>query len=205
MDECTVPCVREVSEARRPSWKLTAGRLPWAWGRRWEERVRWVSAGSRAPLSAREARSVDIPPIASCKVWAGLDEDFRQPSEEAPSEGQTTMPTETQQAKQLKRWICNSGHQNVLYSEAFQTNGLCITYLHGGLHWWKRADTSASVCLREVVLGGSKGAKVCVASSSSRSLGRTSSLMLVSSRLLGEMERFQSSRFRLASTGNTTR
>lgn len=80
-----------------------------------------------------------------------------------------------------------------------------VAYSHGGLHWWKRADTSARVCLREVVVGGSKGPRVCVASSSSRSLGRTSSLMLVSKRLLGEIERFQSSLFRLASTGNTTR
>lgn len=73
------------------------------------------------------------------------------------------------------------------------------------MHWWKRADTSARVCLREVVVGGSRGPRACVASSSSRSLGLTSSLMLVSSRLLGEMERFQSSLLRLASTGNTTR
>lgn len=79
------------------------------------------------------------------------------------------------------------------------------SYLHGGLHWWNGVDTSARVCLREVVLGGSKGPRDCEASSSSRSLGRTSSLMLVSSRLLGEMERFQSNLFRLASTGNTTR
>lgn len=82
---------------------------------------------------------------------------------------------------------------------------ICLSYLHGGLHWWKRADTSAKVCLREVVVGGRRGPRVCVASSSSRSLGRTSSLMLVSSRLLGEMERFQSNLLRLASTGNTTR
>ena len=80
-----------------------------------------------------------------------------------------------------------------------------VAYSHGGLHWWKRADTSAKVCLREVVVEESRGLRVCVASSSSRSLGRTSSLMLVSSRLLGEIERFQSSLFRLASTGNTTR
>lgn len=80
-----------------------------------------------------------------------------------------------------------------------------FTNLHGGLHWWKRADTSARVCLREVVVGGSRGPSACVASSSSRSRGRTSSLMLVSRRLLGEMERFHSSLLRLASTGNTTR
>ena len=67
------------------------------------------------------------------------------------------------------------------------------------------AETSASVCLRGAVVGGSGGVALCLASSSSRSVGRTSSLMLVSSRLLGEMERLQSSRFRLASTGNTTR
>lgn len=91
--------MREVSEALRPSWKLAAGRLPWAWGKRWEERVRGAPAGSRAPLSNPEARSVDMSPIVACKVGAGLDEDFRQPSEEAASEGLTTIPTETEQGR----------------------------------------------------------------------------------------------------------
>lgn len=86
--------MREVSEALRPSWKLAAGRQAWPWGRRWEETVRGAPAGSRAPLLFPEARRVDISPRASRKVGTALDEDFRQPSEEAPSEGQTTIPTE---------------------------------------------------------------------------------------------------------------
>lgn len=89
--------MREVSEALRPSWKLAAGRLPCAWGRRWEERARGAPVGSRAPPSAPEAKSADMSPIAACTVGAGLDEDFRQLSEEAPSEGLTTIPTETGQ------------------------------------------------------------------------------------------------------------
>lgn len=40
-------------------------------------------------------------PIAACKEGAGLDEDFRQLSEEAPSEGLTTIPTETRQGDKL--------------------------------------------------------------------------------------------------------
>lgn len=187
--------MREVSEALRPSWKLAAGRLPWAWGRRWEERFKGVPVGSRALLSAPEARSVDISPIAACKEGAGLDEDFRQLSDEAPSEGLTTIP-------KTRRTGINS--EPARWTESGSTHAR-LSSLHGGLHWWKRADTSARVCLREVVVGGSRGPRACVASSSSRSLGRTSSLMLVSSRLLGEMERFHSNLLRLASTGYTTR
>lgn len=90
--------MREVSEALRPSWKLAAGRLPWAWGRRWEERARGTPVGSSALPSAPEARRVDISPIAACG-GAGLDDDFRQLSEEAPSEGLTTIPTEKGQGR----------------------------------------------------------------------------------------------------------
>lgn len=103
-DHACVPCVREVSEALRPSWKLAGGRLPWAWGRRWEERARGAPADSRAPPSAPEARSVATPPTAACKVGAGLEEDFRQLSEEAPSEGLTTIPKETGEVKTLHRY-----------------------------------------------------------------------------------------------------
>lgn len=101
--------MREVSEARRPSWKLAAGRLPWAWGRRCEERVKGAPADSRAPLSAPEARSVDMSPIAACRVGAVVEEDFRQLSEEAPSDGLTTIPTETDQEKKLDSvYMCQS-------------------------------------------------------------------------------------------------
>lgn len=114
-----------MSEARRPSWKLAEGRLPWAWGRRWEERARGAPAGRRAPPSAPEARSVDISPIAACKVGAGLDEDFRQLSEEAPSEGLTTIPTERAGNKldsvYLTEWIIRCYFTYMAYS-------------HGGLH-----------------------------------------------------------------------
>lgn len=96
-DHAPVPCVREVSEALRPSWKLAAGRLPCAWGRRWEERARGPPAGSWAPPLASETRSVDISPRAACNAGAGLDEDFRQLSDEAPSEGLTTIPKDRAQ------------------------------------------------------------------------------------------------------------
>lgn len=84
-----------MSEALRPSWKLAAGRLPWAWGKRWEERARGAPAGRRAPPSAPEVRSVDISPVVTSGEGAGLDEDFKQLSEEAPSEGLTTIPAQT--------------------------------------------------------------------------------------------------------------
>lgn len=81
-----------MSEALRPSWKLAAGRLPWAWGWRWEERAKGAPADSKAPPSAPEARGVEISPRTLCKDGAGLDEDFKQLSDEAPSEGLTTIP-----------------------------------------------------------------------------------------------------------------
>lgn len=99
--------MREVSEARRPSWKLAAGRLPWAWGRRWEERARGAPAGSRVPPSAPEDKSVDISPAAACKEGAGLDEDFKQLSEQAPSEGLTTIPAE-QDTEEMSLSVCDS-------------------------------------------------------------------------------------------------
>lgn len=127
-----------------------------------------------------------------CNDGAGLEEDFRQLSDEAPSEGLTTIPE--------KQKVESGGGpgDNAALLRVRQEHS------HGGLHCWNRVETSAKVCLRDVVVGGSRGPTVCVASSSSRSLGRTSSLMLVSRRLLGEMERFHSSLFKLASTGNTT-
>lgn len=133
--------------------------------------------------------------MAACKEGGGLEEDFRQLSDEAPSEGLTTMPAGGEKEKRLL----------LVPTPSCSPKGASVTNGHGGLHWWKRAETSARVCLRDVVVGGRRGPKACVASSSTRSRGRTSSLMLVSSRLLGEMERFQSSLFKLASTGNTTR
>lgn len=51
-----------------------------------------VPVGSSALLSAPEARRLDIPPMAACNEGAGLDEDFKQLSDEAPSEGLTTIP-----------------------------------------------------------------------------------------------------------------
>lgn len=87
-----------MSEALRPSWKLAAGRLPWAWGWRWEERARGVPAHSKAPPSTPEASGPEIPPRTPCIDAAGLDEDFKQLSEEAPSEGLTTIPKKTQEA-----------------------------------------------------------------------------------------------------------
>lgn len=78
-----------MSEALRPSWKLAAGRLPCVWGTRWAEWAREVARGSRPPYSFSEARSVDMP--TACIVGFWLDEDFRQLSEEAPSEGLTTI------------------------------------------------------------------------------------------------------------------
>lgn len=48
--------------------------------------------GSRDLLSAPEARRADTPPMAACMEGAGLDEDFKQLSDEAPSEGLTTIP-----------------------------------------------------------------------------------------------------------------
>lgn len=112
-----------MSEALRPSWKLAAGRLPWAWGRRWEERFKGVPVGSRALFSAPEARSVDISPIAACKEGAGLDEDFRQLSDEAPSEGLTTIP-------KTRRTGINS--ESVRRTESGSTRALvCRPYMAG--------------------------------------------------------------------------
>lgn len=78
-------------------------------------------------------------------------------------------------------------------------------YSQGGLQRWKRVETSARVCLRDAVFGRVVGEACSATSSSSRSPGRTSSLIVVSRRLLGEMERFQRRPLRLASTGHTTR
>lgn len=93
-----------MSEALRPSWKLAAGRLPWAWGWRWEERARGAPADSRVPPSAPEARGFEVSPRTPCKDGAGLDEDFKQLSDEAPSEGLTTIP-KTQEAK-VRQCVC---------------------------------------------------------------------------------------------------
>ena len=89
----TLPCVREVSDARRPSWKLAGGRLPRAWSSRVEDWVRGVPTGARVPGPAMQARrssaGVDRPGLPM------EDEDFKQLSEEAPSEGlteDTTIP-----------------------------------------------------------------------------------------------------------------
>lgn len=75
------------------TWKLAAGRLPWIWGRRWEERARGAPAGRRPPSLAPQAGGVDTsPPVGACRVAMGLEDDLRQLSEEAPSEGLTTIP-----------------------------------------------------------------------------------------------------------------
>lgn len=125
------PCVREVSEALRPSWKLAASMLPWFCKSRLEERVRGVPAGAKAPGPVPEMSRDERSSTAVERAGLGFEEDFRQLSEEAPSEGLTTI--------------------------------------QGGLHLWNRAETSASVCLREVVLGRWGGWTCSIPSSSSRS------------------------------------
>ena len=85
--------MRDVSEARRPSWKLTACRLPWFCRSRLEERARGAPTGPDAPGPIPEAsRAERSPDAAADRAGAGLDEDFRQLSEEAPSEGLMTIP-----------------------------------------------------------------------------------------------------------------
>lgn len=105
-----------MSEALRPSWKLAAGRLPWAWGWRWEERARGAPADSKAPLSAPEASGLEISPRTPCDNVAGLDEDFKQLSEEAPSEGLTTIPKK--QEVKVRLSVCA------------QTCALCVCVRH---------------------------------------------------------------------------
>lgn len=110
------PCVREVSDALRPSWKLAASMLPWFCKSKLEERARGVPAGPKAPGPVPEMRREEKSPTTGERGGLVFEEDFRQLSEDAPSEGLTTI--------------------------------------QGGLHWWNRlVETSASVCLREVVLG----------------------------------------------------
>ena len=73
-------------------------------------------------------------------------------------------------------------------------------HLHGGAPGEKQVETSASVCLRPVLLG--RGS--CTSCSSSRpGPGLASSLMAVSRRLLGEMERCRHTPPKLVSTGNS--
>jgi len=91
------PCVREVSEALRPSWKLAASMLPWFCKSRLEERVRGVPAGAKAPGPVPEMSSEERSFTAVEKAGLWFEEDFRQLSEEAPSEGLTTIPERGQQ------------------------------------------------------------------------------------------------------------
>lgn len=66
--------------------------------------------GSRALPSAPEARRLDISPMAACKEGAGLDEDFKQLSDEAPSEGLTTIPEH--EGRGIKsRDLCMKAHR----------------------------------------------------------------------------------------------
>lgn len=75
-----------------------------------------------------------------------------------------------------------------------------LGHLHGGAPGEKQVETSASVCLRPVLLG--RGS--CTSCSSSRpGPGLASSLMAVSRRLLGETERCQYTPPQLVSTGNS--
>lgn len=69
--------------------------------------------------------------------------------------------------------------------------------IHGVAHG-KRVETSASVCLRPVLLG-----RGLCASRSASAPGWTSSLMAVSSGLLGEAERCQNTPLQLASMGKS--
>lgn len=87
------PCVREVSEARRPSWKLTAWRLPWFCRIRLEDRARGAPTGPDVPVPNPDAISTERSPTAAAeRGGVGLDDDFRQLSDEAPSDGLITIP-----------------------------------------------------------------------------------------------------------------
>lgn len=57
-----------------------------------EDKVSGVPAGAKVPGPIPEMRSVERSPIALERVGFGLEEDFRQLSEEVPSEGLTTIP-----------------------------------------------------------------------------------------------------------------
>jgi len=145
--------VRDVSEALRPSWKLAAGRLPCVWGRRWAERASDVPGGSRPPRSVSEARNVDMPPTADCIEGFWLDEDFRQLSEEAPSEGLTTMPTPAAKGRSSKsvtgdgmvccHWCISvsvKGHRNksARVCNAILTGGVAL--MEAGRHLCQRVS-----------------------------------------------------------------
>lgn len=135
--------MREVSEALRPSWKLAAGRLPWAWGMRFEEMFKGVPVGSRALLSAPEARRLDTPPMAACKEGAGVDEDFKQLSDEAPSEGLTTIPEHTGQ-RINPRDLCVSARRVTLCASAYMVgctdgSGLTPLLVYASVRLWSEA------------------------------------------------------------------
>lgn len=85
--------MRDVSEARRPSWKLAACRLPWFCRSLLEEKARGAPTGPEAPgLIPVDNKAERSPTAVADKAGAGLEEDFRQLSEEAPSEGLMTIP-----------------------------------------------------------------------------------------------------------------
>lgn len=72
-------------------------------------------------------------------------------------------------------------------------------YSHGGVHG-EKVETSASVCLRPVL----PGRGLCASGSSFRPWPcLTSSLMVVSSRLLGDTDRCRNTPLQLASTGKS--
>lgn len=64
-----------------------------------EDKASCVPAGTKAPGPVPETKSVERSPIPLDRVGFGLEEDFRQLSEEAPSEGLTTIPVRERQVK----------------------------------------------------------------------------------------------------------
>lgn len=83
--------MRDVSEARRPSWKLAAWRLPWFCRMRLEDRARVAPRGPDVPVPNPGAISLE----KSAAVERGgvrFDDDFRQLSDDAPSDGLITIP-----------------------------------------------------------------------------------------------------------------
>ena len=77
---------------------MAAGREPRVWGRRCEERVRKAPEGAKEPGVLADPRKADSP-LGGTTGAGPSEEDSRQPSEEAPSEGLTLTPGEEEEGE----------------------------------------------------------------------------------------------------------
>ncbi len=129
-----------MSEALRPSWKLAASILPWFCKRRLEERARSIPAGADGSGPILEASSDERSPTVVERAGSGFEEDFRQLSEEAPSDGLTTIPE--------RGWHVINNQILALSHSFYPNNNISLT------RWIALVESSGDLCKRVPSGGG---------------------------------------------------